>query len=108
MDTITFLTLLGIILLFGLKPEPGAVFFMTLSLSEGPLPSLVTGAGTATGYFLILLLMLTGFDMLNIDPRIFLMIQILAALYIEYLGIQSFRQSKYPDRLFYTRYGLGC
>lgn len=90
----SLLTYFAVLLAFAIKPGPGVLFFVSLTAAEGPKAALTTGLGTDIGHGLILLLLLMGFELLSAHQDLILFIQILASLYIGYLGIGMFLKAK--------------
>lgn len=83
-----------ILLAFALKPGPGVLFFVSLAVAEGPKAALIAGLGTDIGHFLIFLLLLTGFNIIELHPNIVLVVQVCASLYIGYAGLLILLKAK--------------
>lgn len=83
-----------IIFISAIKPGPGILFFMGLTSSEAVKPALITAVGTDFGHFFIIFLLLMGLDIVKAFPLAISAIQILACLYIAYMGLQQLRKDK--------------
>jgi len=97
---LSLLTYFLILLLFAIKPGPGVLFFVSLTLSDGPKAALVTGLGTDIGHCIILSCLLLGFNIIEAHPDIVLIVQMSASLYIGYLGLLILlnKQNKHKKR----------
>ncbi|MCB1563864.1 MAG: LysE family transporter [Alphaproteobacteria bacterium] len=97
---LSLLTYFSILALFALKPGPGVLFFVSMTLSDGPKAALVTGLGTDIGHCIILSCLLLGFNIIEAHPDVVLIIQISASLYIGYLGVLILlnKQKKHKKR----------
>lgn len=92
--TLPLFVYFAILLAFAIKPGPGVLFFVSLTVSEGPKAALIAGLGTDIGHFLIFLLLLTGLNIMELHPHIVLAVQVCAALYIGYTGLLILLKAK--------------
>ena len=97
MDWLTWLSLVGICLLGAMSPGPSLAVVTRATLQGGLGHGLASAIAHGVGVGLYGLITVAGLAALIAgSPRLFLLIQVLGALYLIYLGIKSLRSSGAP------------
>jgi threonine/homoserine/homoserine lactone efflux protein len=97
-DTLITFTLAAFIM--NISPGPSNLYVLARSISQGIKGGLVATAGLAVGSLVHLLATILGLSaVLRYSPNLYLLIKVLGALYLIYLGVSYWRSSAKKDDL---------